>query len=147
MQSAADSSTNSLDSLQNSAVSPLFALSKPSAYGLRYDVKDTAQINQILNRADVKNLLPKTVGIYWANKPEADQTGVEALELYFLEIGRNGKPKLTGEAITNARNDLDEKTRPAVSMNMNAAGTRAWAKMTLEASNKTPKRENCDCIG
>ncbi len=139
LQSAADSTINSLDSLQNNAVSPLFALSKPSAYGLRYDVKDTAEINKILNRADVKNLLPKTVGLYWANKPEADQTGVEALELYFLDIGRNGKPKLTGEAITNARNDLDEKTRPAVSMNMNAAGTRAWAKMTLEASNKTPK--------
>lgn len=142
LQSAADSTTNSLDSLQNSTVSPLFALSKPSAYGfrLRYDVKDTAEINRILNRDDVKNLLPKTVGAYWANKPEADQPGgEEALELHFLDIGRNGKPKLTGEAITNARNDLDEKTRPAVSMTMNAAGTRAWAKMTLEASNKTPK--------
>ncbi len=139
LQSATDSTLKSLDSLQNSAVSPLFALSKPSAYGLRYDVKDTAQINRILNRDDVKNLLPKTVGVYWANKPEADQTGVTALELYFLDIGRNGKPKLTGEVITSARNDLDEKTRPAVSMTMNAVGTRAWAKMTLDASNKTPK--------
>ncbi len=139
LQSATDSTLKSLDSLQNSAVSPLFALSKPSAYGLRYDVKDTAEINRILNRADVKSLLPKTVGVYWANKPEADQTGVKALELYFLDIGRNGKPKLTGEAITSARNDLDDKTRPAVSMTMNATGTRAWAKMTLDASNKTPK--------
>lgn len=127
-----------LDSLQNLNVSPIFALSTPPG-AFRYAVKDTAKINSIFRREDVKLQLPRTVGVFWANKPEKDLTGEEALELYFLDIGRNGKSRLTGEVITDARNDLDEFARPAVSMNMNADGTRKWAKWTAEASSKSPK--------
>ena len=68
-----------------------------------------------------------------------DQFGKEALELYFLDIGRNGKAKLDGTVITEARSDLDEYAQPAVSMNMSATGTRIWAKWTAEASSKSPK--------
>jgi len=127
-----------LDSLQNLNVSPIFALSTPPG-AFRYSVKDTAKINNIFRRADVKAKLPRNVGVYWANKPEKDLTGQEALDLYFLDIGRSGKARLTGEVITDARNDLDEFGRQAVSMNMNAAGTRTWAKWTAEASGKSPK--------
>src|SRR5690606_23887438 len=130
-----------LDSLQNinDNVSSLFALSTPPGT-FRYSTKDTSKINAIFKRADVKGLLPKTVGVYWANKPEADRTGGKmALELFFLDIGRTGKPKLDGTVITDARNDLDEQGNYAVSMNMNASGTRAWAKWTAEASSKTPR--------
>ncbi|HYF69924.1 MAG TPA: protein translocase subunit SecDF [Ohtaekwangia sp.] len=130
-----------LDSLQNinDNISPLFALSTPPGT-FRYSTKDTSKINAIFKRADVKSLLPKTVGVYWANKPEADQTGGNtALELFFLDIGRTGKPKLDGTVITDARNDLDEQGSYAVSMNMNASGTRTWAKWTAEASSKTPR--------
>ena len=127
-----------LDSLQNLNVSPLFSLSSPPGT-FRYDVRDTAKINAIFKRADIKNILPRTVGVYWANKPNLDQFGKEALELYFLEIGRNGKAKLDGTVITEARNDLDEYAQPAVSMNMSATGTRIWAKWTAEASSKSPK--------
>lgn len=130
-----------LDSLQNinDNVSSLFALSTPPGT-FRYSTKDTSKINAIFKRADVKGLLPKTVGVYWANKPEADRTGGNmALELFFLDIGRTGKPKLDGTVITDARNDLDEQGNYAVSMNMNASGTRAWAKWTAEASSKTPR--------
>jgi len=125
-----------LDSLQNLNVSPLFALSSPPGT-FRYAIKDTAAINAIFKKPAVRNLLPKTVGVFWANK--ADKlTGQESLELYFLDIGRNGKSRLTGEVITDARNDMDEG-QYAVSMNMNAAGTRVWAKWTAEASSKSPK--------
>ncbi|HOX82059.1 MAG TPA: protein translocase subunit SecDF [Chryseolinea sp.] len=127
-----------LDSLQQSSISPIFALSTiPGAF--RYEVKDTAKINSIFRRAEIKNLLPRTVGIFWANKPEKDQSGKEGIELYFLDLGRNGKSRLTGEVITDARNDLDERGNYAVSMNMNAFGTKTWAKWTAEASNKSPK--------
>ncbi|HEX6224198.1 MAG TPA: protein translocase subunit SecDF [Chryseolinea sp.] len=130
--------TKGLDSLQNVNVSPLFALSSPPGT-FRYDVRDTAKINSIFRRSDVRNLLPKTVGVFWANKPDLDQTGKEALELYFLDIRRDGKAKLDGTVITNARNDLDEFAQPAVSMTMNAAGTRVWAKWTADASSRSPK--------
>src|SRR5688572_29127081 len=127
-----------LDSLQNLNISPLFSLSTPPGT-FRYDVKDTAKINSIFKRNEIKNLLPRTVGVFWANKPDLDQSGKEALELFFLDIRRDGKAKLDGTVITEARSDLDEFAQPAVSMNMNAAGTRIWAKWTAEASSKSPK--------
>lgn len=124
-----------LDSLQNSSVSQLFSLST-TPYAFRYTVKDTAKINAIFKRADVRALLPREVGVYWSSKPDKDQAGSEAMDLYFLNRGRNGKSRLTGEVITDARQDNDDMGRPAVSMNMNAKGTREWAKWTAEASSK-----------
>jgi SecD/SecF fusion protein len=140
LQSAAsnDTTQTGLDSLQNLNISPLFAKSTPPGT-FRYALKDTAEINRIFARADVRSLLPRNVGVYWANKPDADQGFAEAMTLYFLDIGRSGKPSLTGEVINDARQDLDEYARPAVSMNMNATGTRVWAKMTASAANKNPR--------
>jgi SecD/SecF fusion protein len=136
--SAADTTQASgLDSLQNTNLSELFSLSKGGGY--RYDIKDTAKINAIFRRSDVKAQLPRNIGLFWANKAEGDKTESEALELYFLDLPRNGKAKLTGEVITDARKDLDERAGPAVSMNMNASGTRTWKNWTAEASGKTPK--------
>jgi SecD/SecF fusion protein len=130
--------TKGLDSLQNLNISPLYSLSTPPA-AFRYNIKDTAKINDILKNPHVRNLLPRNVGAFWGNKPDAYGGGQEALQLYFLDIGRNGKTRLSGEVITDARSDLDEYGNPAVSMNMNAEGTRLWAKWTAEASAKSPK--------
>ena len=79
------------------------------------------------------------MGFIGRTSPSSDQLGNEALELFFLDIGRNGKAKLDGTVITEARSDLDEFAQPAVSMNMSATGTRIWAKWTAEASSKSPK--------
>lgn len=139
LASAADSTGQGLDSLENLNISPLFSLSSPPG-AFRYDLKDTAAINNIFRRDDVRNRLPRNVGVYWANKEEkynsSDVNEEPKLQLYFLDLGRNGKARLTGEVITNATNDLDEKAQPAVSMRMNATGTRIWAKWTSEAAQK-----------
>lgn len=126
-----------LDSLQTNNVSPLFALSNPQI-PFRYNVEDTAKINAIFKRPEIRAMLPRNVGVYWANKAET-QSGFEGLDLFFLEIPRGGKSKLTGEAITDARKDIDERGNPAVSMNMNANGTRIWKSWTAEVSGRTPK--------
>lgn len=136
--SVGDTTLQGLDSLQNLNVSPLFAKSTPPGT-FRYAIKDTAEINRIFKRPDMLSLLPRNVGVYWGNKPDKDYGPSEALALYFLDKGRSGQPKITGEVINDARQDLDEYTRPAVSMTMNATGTRVWAKMTAEASSKTPR--------
>ncbi|MBX2964239.1 MAG: protein translocase subunit SecDF [Cyclobacteriaceae bacterium] len=136
--SVGDTTLQSLDSLQNLGVSALFARSTPPGT-FRYAIRDTADINRIFRRADLKSLLPRNVGVYWGNKPDKDYGPTEGLQLYFLDLGRSGQPKLTGEVINDARQDLDEFARPSVSMTMNAAGTRIWAKMTAEASSKTPR--------
>ena len=136
--SAEDSAKSRLDSLA-AQVSPLFSLTKAQG-GLIYDVRDTAEIGQIIRRADVRNLLPRNVKPLWEVKPTVnEQTGEELLQLYFVEVGRGGQAQLTGEVITDARQDLDEYARPAVSMQMNAQGTRVWRKMTAEAANQNPR--------
>ncbi|HEY8512092.1 MAG TPA: protein translocase subunit SecDF [Cyclobacteriaceae bacterium] len=142
LSAAGDSSNARLDSLAGLNTSPLFSLSNPPGT-FRYALSDTAQINAIFRRPDVRSLLPRNVGVYWANKPEKidrnSLTEEPGLELYFLDIGRTGKPKLTGETITNARHEIDQKGRYAVSMTMNAAGTKVWAKMTADAASKQPQ--------
>ncbi len=137
--SSTDSTGSSLDSLANLNVSPLFAKMNPGVPFL-YDVKDTAQINRILRRADVRTLMPRTIGWYWDVKPEPELTpGVDDIRLNFVNLGRAGKPLLTGEVINDARLDYDQFARPAVTMTMNAAGSRTWAKVTAAAAAKTPQ--------
>lgn len=139
LETAADSSSQGLDSLQNLNISPLFSLSSPPGY-FRYDLVDTAQINSIFKRSDITSRLPRNIGAFWGHKPErysaTDASEEPKLQLYFLDLGRNRKAKLTGESIVNARTDLDEKAQPAVSMSMNTTGTRVWAKWTGEAATK-----------
>jgi SecD/SecF fusion protein len=47
---------------------------------------------------------------------------------------------LSGEVINDARLDFDQFARPAVSMTMNATGSRIWAKVTAAAASKTPSQ-------
>ncbi|MEQ1584422.1 MAG: protein translocase subunit SecDF [Cyclobacteriaceae bacterium] len=134
-----DSSVSSLDSLRLATSSPIFALSNPNAPFV-YQIKDTAEINRILRRPEVRNLLPKTIGFFWDVKSDPNVTpGVEDLQLNFVNLGRNGKPLLTGEVINDARLDYDQFARPAVSMTMNASGARSWAKITAAAAAKQPQ--------
>lgn len=123
---------SALDSALNSQVSPLFALTKFQG-ALAYDVKDTSKINRILKRADVKSLMPRTIKSAWAAKPvvQEGQTD-EILELHFLKVGRRGQAPLTGEVITDARQVLDQRTKPAISMQMNATGAKKWKRLTAD---------------
>jgi SecD/SecF fusion protein len=127
-----------LDSLATTAATDLFSKSIPPG-SFRYDVKDTAWVNDVFSRNDIKSLLPGNVGVYWASKTEVDETGVEALELFFLDVGRSNKARLTGDVITDATTTIDERGDASVSMRMNASGTRAWARWTAEASGRSPK--------
>jgi hypothetical protein len=95
-------------------------------YGLMYDVKDTAKINRIFERKDVQGMIPSTMKFLWAVKPtKVDEFSTEELlELYAVKTSRGGRAPLTGEVITDARQDLDQSARPAVSMQMNATGAK-----------------------
>jgi SecD/SecF fusion protein len=139
LSKAKDSTGNTLDSLTKASLSPLFALSSQQIPFL-YPTKDTAEINKIFSREDVRALLPRTIGLFWDVKPDANQTpGVEDIQLNFVNVGRNGKPLLSGEVINDARLDFDQFARPAVSMTMNPSGARAWAKITAAAAAKQPQ--------
>ncbi|MBV6647903.1 MAG: protein translocase subunit SecD, partial [Cyclobacteriaceae bacterium] len=132
-----DTAESNLDSLTNTQVSPLFSLLK-SPYNLLYDQKDTAKINRILQREDVQALIPSTIKFLWLVKPleTEGQNGEKLLELYAIKNSRTGRAPLTGETITDARQDLDERSRPAVSMQMNSTGAKVWKRLTRDNVNR-----------
>lgn len=134
-----DSTLSSLDSLRSATSSPLFSLTTQGT-SFMYPVKDTATINRIFRRDDVRNLMPRTIGVFWNVKADPDITpGIEDLQLNFVNLGRSGKPLLTGEVINDARLDFDQFARPAVSMTMNASGAKTWGKVTAAAAAKRPQ--------
>ncbi|GJM28634.1 MAG: protein translocase subunit SecDF [Cyclobacteriaceae bacterium] len=134
-QLSASDSTSALDSL-DLQVSKLFQVLQVSPYGMYSDLRDSSQVNDYINREDIKALLPANIKLLWAVKP-ADLQGDGSnnlLELYAIKTQRGGKAPLTGEVITNAWQDYDERGRPAVYMSMNATGARKWAAMTAGAA-------------
>ncbi len=137
--SGQDSTGNNLDSLTNSTLSALFRFSSSGA-PFTYDLKDTSEVNRTLKRDDIKTLFPRTIGYLWNVKPESNAAqGVEIIQLNFVNIGRSGLPLLSAEVINDARLDYDQYARPAVSMTMNASGSRTWAKITANAASKSPQ--------
>ena len=120
-----------LDSLYNTQVSPLISLIT-SQEGMVYNVKDTAKINRIFKREAIKRLLPRGFKLAWDVKPHdhEDLSAEPHLELHILKTGRGGVAPLEGDVITDARQTLDQATRPAVSMQMNATGAKKWKKLT-----------------
>lgn len=126
-----------LDSLINTQNSPLLDLmvNAPQYGGLIYNIKDTAKINRILERADVQALIPATMRFLWDVQPKdkgEDLTGPDLVELYPIRTNRGGKATLTGETISSASATLNERAEPEVTMQMNASGSRTWSKMTRE---------------
>ncbi|MEM7548268.1 MAG: protein translocase subunit SecDF [Bacteroidota bacterium] len=127
---AEDTSAGSLDSLEAQVpqISPII-----SQYGpFYYPVEDTAAINDIFSRDDVKALMPSNVQLSWTAKANKLDDGTELMELVPLRKLRTGKAPIEGDVITNARQDFDERGQPAVYMNMNSQGAKKWRKMTSE---------------
>ena len=111
------------------ATSLLFRLLKPG-HGLTYAVEDVATIQQILARKSVKALLPSGLIWLWDVKSHKIDGGAEVLSLYPIKPARGDKALLEGDVITDARQGFDERGRPAVSMQMNSSGAKAWKKIT-----------------
>ncbi len=115
----------------SSQVSPIFSLAKSNA-GLIYEIRDTVAINRIFAREDVKSLLPRNIKFLWSVKPQTSDN-LELLELHAIKVSRSSdQAPLEGDVVTDARQTLDQTSRPAVSMQMNAEGARKWRKLTSE---------------
>lgn len=115
----------------SSQVSPIFSLAKSNA-GLIYEIRDTVTINRIFAREDVKSLLPRNIKFLWSVKPQISDN-LELLELHAIKVSRSSdQAPLEGDVVTDARQTLDQTSRPAVSMQMNAEGARKWRKLTSE---------------
>ncbi len=101
-------------------------------------IKDTAKVNRYLSMPQVRELFPRDVKFLWGVKPfKNPQTGKETdlFELHAIkETGRDGRPPLSGDVITGANADFNQRggSSAEVSMQMNRDGSQTWARMTKE---------------
>jgi SecD/SecF fusion protein len=91
--------------------------------------RDTALVNNYLNLADVKNTFPPDVEFMWGAKTVGETGNVYELYAIRKPFGKQDA-ELTGESVTNSRNDIDQMGKPTVYMTMNNSGSRKWADMT-----------------
>ena len=90
---------------------------------------DTAAINAMFNRPEIKTLLPRDLKLMWGVK--AIDTKGQFFELYAIKsTQKNGQAPLTGEVVTTSSADFDQFNNPSVSMSMNSEGARKWAQLT-----------------
>ncbi|MFI0426091.1 MAG: protein translocase subunit SecDF [Flavobacterium sp.] len=95
-----------------------------------FNVKDTAVINGYLKRADIKALLPANLTNIRFAWGKVNPKMPDATELYVLKGTRDNVAPLSGGVIVDAKDTFDQFGKPAVSMQMNANGSRLWEKIT-----------------
>ncbi len=98
-------------------------------------VLDTATVNDLLKRKEVRALLPnelKHVKFLWDYKSTKGNDDSELIALYAIKGNRNDKPTIEGDVILDAGQVFDQLNKPEVSMTMNSSGTKQWAKMTAD---------------
>ena len=96
-------------------------------------IKDTAEIGSWLRMPRVRRLLPADVQFtkfLW----ERPTQGSEVAALYALKSNRDGVPRMSGDVVSDARDQFDQFNRPAVGMDMNVRGARQWQELTNEAN-------------
>ena len=141
---AADSALLQSDAM---ADNPLFAVLYPSISQNQFQrgstigtttVRDTAKVNRYLKIPQIRELFPRDVRFLWSVKPMKDYvTNRESdrFELHAIKVtGRDGRPPLSGDVITDARGDFSQRggSLGEVSMSMNTEGAQTWARLTKE---------------
>ncbi|MCI2081860.1 MAG: protein translocase subunit SecDF [Bacteroidales bacterium] len=147
VSSLKDSLANELasasDSLQNNqfaAQNPLFSILQPSVYqgqlmnGAcvgRAHYRDTAKVNAILRREDIRNIFPNDLVLMWTFKPTKMITSGGYYDLVALKKSGDKGAALEGTVITNASVYYNNMTgSPEVDMTMNSEGAARWKTIT-----------------
>jgi SecD/SecF fusion protein len=138
--------TSSLKNTSKSDQSPLFSVMRPMIFQGQdgqmqaqhgpvvgwSEVKDTAKVNAYLRSAEVKASIPQTMKFLWSVKPR-DKT--KTFELFAIKlVGAENGAVLSGDVVTDAHKDVDQKGSPEVVMIMNSDGAEKWAQVTAAAS-------------
>ncbi len=150
-KNANDTTKNKVDSTKNPALEhPLVNVihfigpqqdksGKPQYFAAiaNIELKDTAKANEYLNLEIVKNNFPSNLKFLYGLQEKDNKTNRKYFALYAIKtIPGNDKAKLEGEGVEDARMDYDERSRPAIKMQMTPTGSRTWAKLTADNVNK-----------
>jgi SecD/SecF fusion protein len=135
---------------RTSQENPLFAILMPAVYQDKdgsskvsqgpivgtSKARDTASVNAILSRVDVKNFLPRNIKMLWTVKGRGE--GNRFFDLVALKKrGNEDQAGLEGDVVTDARESIDPFGKVEVSMTMNAEGAKRWRRMTADNIGKS----------
>lgn len=148
LEAGSDTTESGLDDLEDFRKEfPLFALLNPStdqqgqlfqgpAIGIAHS-RDTARINEYMNREQIKNIFPRDMMFRWTAK-SVDAAGNFYRLIALKANTRDGRAPLDGDVITDARQDFDQfGSNPEVSMSMNSEGAKTWQRLTKENIGKS----------
>lgn len=126
-----------LDSLNTGAGNPFYELvGVQYAFGARLgvvSVEDTAKVNAIMNRSDIRSLLAgdlRNTKFLWSAKSLVVEGEEVGLEYVAIKSNRDDAPQLGGDVIVDANTQIDPTGSVNVSMRMNAEGAKKWKKLT-----------------
>ena len=125
-----DSNATLLDTAATPQTGVLASLFTQMPSGIGANVRDTARINDIFSRPEVRAIFPPNMKFLWGVESVTGENNQEFVEFYAIKKGRGGKAPMTGDVINDARQDFDQLGRPEISMTMNPTGAKKWAKLT-----------------
>ncbi|MEG0725113.1 MAG: protein translocase subunit SecDF [Mucinivorans sp.] len=92
---------------------------------------DTTKVNTYLNMPQVRSLFPRDLKFMWAIKGTDKTNTIYAL--YAIKGSSDGKAPLDGGAVEDATGEhAQQGSESEVSMVMNAAGAKTWARLTSD---------------
>lgn len=119
------------------------AYAEGAVIGIATSKADTAKVNAYLKIARAKNLFPSKLKFMWSAKEvEQRQEGKVVgsyFELYAIkQTDSKGRAALSGDIITDARKDYDQRQGgvPIISMSMNSEAAQKWANITRANTGK-----------
>ncbi len=99
--------------------------------------KDTARVNELFRRPEVKVMFPSNLTFVWyAKGMTASKTGDELIQLEAVKKSEGQPAPLEGSVITDAAQDFDQNGRAEVTMTMNSTGARIWKNLTAASVGK-----------
>ncbi|MBK8608578.1 MAG: protein translocase subunit SecDF [Chitinophagaceae bacterium] len=95
--------------------------------------QDTGIFYEYMNNDVVKNALPADAKFLLGVEEKADKGNQRFFKLYAVKtMPGTDKAPLEGEGVREARQDFDEKGRPAIKMEMTSTGSKTWARLTTK---------------
>ncbi len=102
-------------------------------------VKDTAKINEYLRTPAIVRLRPANLRFAkfaWGDVETIGEEEVERVALYALESNRSGEPYMSGDVVSDARQQFTQRQDASVGLDFEGQGVSQWAKLTGTVAQK-----------
>ncbi|MFZ4058466.1 MAG: protein translocase subunit SecDF [Ferruginibacter sp.] len=100
-------------------------------------LKDTGTFNRYLNLDLVKNSFPADMKFLYGVEEKNEKGGQRYYPLYAIKtVLGSDKAKLEGEGVEESTQGFDDRGNASIKMQMTNVGSKTWAKMTTDNTNR-----------